>query len=254
MKTGFVAHNKLSHVAGGIRQNGIILPLGAVKAFVEELIELTDERFGSTEELNEIGHVVLHLPVVGPGIIFVIIVSRAQSTRKNIVKRLYEVTVSIFGMEEEGLRMKQMAIVEGATIEILLIGVLSGSTEEASNGPVIITRGQSDGYSLAFFARYLATSLFLVGTQSRKPAMFTIKIVEHSLVTTIPGYHGLGENRFLHGLGRTGYVEGNAFGKGIAHHDGGMVAIHAMGITKDAGEGGHPTGGFKHAQIRNNLF
>ena len=90
----------------------------------------------------------MHIPDVGPCVVLVIVGACADAAREDIVEGLYKLSFGIFGVEEAGLLVEEVAVVEAATdVEVVII-LAAQLLCQLCNAPIVIRRCQRNRHSL----------------------------------------------------------------------------------------------------------
>ena len=111
MQRGLVGHRKLTYVAGMVGELCVEIELALTQRLAEGLIEMLYELFTATHQMNQVGHIVRHIPAVDPGVVLTIILTRPHASGELIIERGDETALLVFRMEEARFGVEEMAVV-----------------------------------------------------------------------------------------------------------------------------------------------
>ncbi len=241
MQARFICHRELPHVSGMVGQPGVELVLATPQRFAECTVEVGNELLVAAHQCDEVGHVVRNVPAIYPTVVLAVELAGAHASGVAVVEGFNPLAVLVFGMEEGGLGVVYVAVVVGALQVVGCFVRLAQGGGYAREAPLVVRSAEGDGYRLAFLEGvYVGVCLRLSCLEGGYVSMFLVEVVYPAGGSARPRGECL-----LFDASATGFVGGvevelQTFGGGVGYGGYGVVRVHAAGVARDFGEGGHP--------------
>ena len=196
------------------------------------------------------------LPEVGPGVVLVVVVAGALAAGVLVVEGQDPLPVAVLRVEEAGVRLPELAVVERPGEEELRVLFVTELAGELGQAPGVVGGRERDRDGLPLLAlRHLLHGLRLARMQRGEVALLPVETVQFGRWPAIPRDEALLAHRLLHA--RVGALEvetANALAPRIRQHRHRVLPVHAVRIAEHRGKGRHPARLFAGADVRRDLL
>ena len=227
MERRLVGHRELSHVAGVVWKFSKKRVLASAQRGGEHPVEFLAEALRAPHQGNQAGNVVLHIPAVDPGVVFVIVFPCPHSSGEVVVYVWDEVPFLVTRMEEEGLGIEKLLVIGGLFKEPGSIPALSCSICKLRKGPAVVGCPEAHGNRLALLkAMDIRIGLRFPLAKGRDITVLPVEIIKPACRLAAPWCQGLLGQRPASGFIGGRDIDFKAFSQGIGKRRDRVVAVH----------------------------